>query len=157
PEVVNAIIYGNVYGILSRRVHGPGPVSAPPVAVRNSVITNNTSGLDSHEGCGPWCCGQFCSTCYGSDSIDLNYSDLWSNQNNVSGCVGITGGAGLISENPQYVSPPDDFHLQSTSICIDSGAPTDAPDHDLDGNPRPLNGDGINSAEFDMGAYEFAG
>src|SRR5262249_51826040 len=87
---------------------------------------------------------------------DLSYSDVWNNTVPSTCGIEVVNGAGVISENPQYVAPSADLHLQSTSVCIDSGIPTDAPDHDLDGNPRPLNGDGINGAEFDMGAYEFA-
>src|SRR5690606_29039658 len=39
---------------------------------------------------------------------------------------------------------------------IDSGTATGAPNHDFDGVTRPLDGDGINGAAQDMGAFEFA-
>lgn len=42
------------------------------------------------------------------------------------------------------------FHLASGSVCIDRGTPTDAPDHDLDGDARPL------GAGIDVGADEVA-
>jgi cysteine-rich repeat protein len=54
------------------------------------------------------------------------------------------------------VAAPANLKLQSTSVCIDAGTATGAPIHDFDGVARPLNGDGINAAEFDMGAYEYA-
>src|SRR5262249_8545439 len=55
--------------------------------------------------------------------------------------------------NPQYVSASD-LHLQSTSVCIDAGT-AGSPAHDLDGVTRPLDGDGIGGAAWDVGAYEY--
>jgi parallel beta-helix repeat protein len=54
-----------------------------------------------------------------------------------------------VSANPQFVSPPTDLHLQSTSPAIGkaNGSATDEPTTDADGLSR--------SAPFDIGAYEF--
>ena len=41
-----------------------------------------------------------------------------------------------------------DFHLLAGSPCIDRGTPEEAPDHDLDGDPRPQ------GAAVDVGADE---
>ncbi len=42
----------------------------------------------------------------------------------------------------------DDYHLSPTSPAVDSGTSSQAPDHDLDGDPRP------SGTGFDVGAYE---
>ena len=66
---------------------------------------------------------------------------------------------GNIQQNPLFVDAENgDFHLQSTSPCIDTGT-NDAPhlpDTDKDGKPRIIDGDGDEIAIVDMGAYEFA-
>src|SRR5207342_1326652 len=87
--------------------------------------------------------------------VDVTYSDVWNNTgSNYSG--GIAPGPGGLSANPQYVSASD-WHLQPSSVCIDSGGVTTATSHDLELVTRPQDGDGIadsDGSEYDMGAYE---
>ncbi|UCH35072.1 MAG: hypothetical protein JSV65_01600, partial [Armatimonadota bacterium] len=48
------------------------------------------------------------------------------------------------------------WHLPAGSLCIDAGTSTNAPPHDFDpGGMRPVDGDGSNSDEWDIGADEF--
>ncbi len=59
-------------------------------------------------------------------------------------------GTGNITANPLFVNAgAGDFHLTSTSPCIDAGAEDGAPDVDFDGTPRPQ------GAGVDIGAYEY--
>ena len=39
---------------------------------------------------------------------------------------------------------------------IDAGDPLNAPDHDIDGILRPIDGDALNGSEYDIGAHEYA-
>lgn len=55
--------------------------------------------------------------------------------------------------NPQLDSA---FHLNSNSSAVDAGTRTDAPDHDFDGQPRPMVGSS-GLFRFDIGADEFTG
>jgi len=65
-------------------------------------------------------------------------------------------GATNIDDNPLFVDPPgDDYHLQSGSPCIDKGTNTGAPTDDIEGNPRPIDGDRDDIDVTDMGAYEY--
>jgi hypothetical protein len=61
------------------------------------------------------------------------------------------GGAGNITQNPQFADMANgNFHLASTSPCIDAGVvqPWMTNAQDLDGNPR------VSGASVDIGAYE---
>nr|WP_204355016.1 choice-of-anchor Q domain-containing protein [Bradymonas sediminis] len=112
------------------------------VEVYNSLATNNSNvGLESSKSPG---------TC----RINASYSNAWGNG---SGDLSrISARDGMRSANPQYVDAANgDFRLQPSSVAIDSGTDIGAPAHDIDGAARPFNGDGINGAEYDMGAYEF--
>lgn len=65
-------------------------------------------------------------------------------------------GVGNIQADPLFVDPGgDDFHLQSSSPCIDTGTNVGAPPIDLEGRIRPWDGDGDLTAVVDMGAYEY--
>ncbi len=55
--------------------------------------------------------------------------------------------------NPQLDSA---FHLNSNSPAVDAGTRTNAPDHDLDGQSRPMVGSS-GLFRFDIGADEFTG
>ncbi|MBU0679132.1 MAG: PKD domain-containing protein, partial [Verrucomicrobia bacterium] len=70
---------------------------------------------------------------------------------------GLPGGTGCITNDPQFVNPAAyDLHLQASSPCIDAGTNVAFIDADLDGLPRPLDGDADGTNKYDMGCYEFA-
>jgi hypothetical protein len=59
--------------------------------------------------------------------------------------------------NPNFVGAPNDFNLSALSIlAIDKGENlTGLVDTDLEGRARPIDGDGIQGAAWDIGPYEF--
>jgi len=71
---------------------------------------------------------------------------------NINNCIkGWSGkGVGIINDNPQFVSE-NDFHLQASSPCINTGTNMSYvfSSTDLDGNPR------LSGERVDIGAYEF--
>ncbi|AKT39088.1 DUF4215 domain-containing protein [Chondromyces crocatus] len=136
-RVINSTVYAN--STTGLYVRGATNASLT-VHVTNSIFTSNGTGI-------------FRYTTSGNPTVNVTYSDVWSNTTNYTN---VTAGTGSISANPLYVGASD-LRLQSTSLCIDAGTPSGAPNVDFDGNPRPLDGDGINGAAFDMGAYEFVG
>jgi MYXO-CTERM domain-containing protein len=136
-SVVSSTIHQNgSYGVYV----DAGSASSASVDIKNSIITNHTST------------GVF-RNANATTSVAITYSDVWGNGSNY---VNVAAGAGCISQNPLYVSPPADLKLQMGSVCIDAGTSAGAPTSDFAGVVRPLDGDGINQAEFDMGAYEYA-
>jgi cysteine-rich repeat protein len=129
-SVANCSINANGnYGIRSAGSNGS-------ITITNSIITNHTSvGVYRPD----------------SSTFSISYSNVWNNPTNV--WSGITS-SNLLSANPLYVSSTN-LRLQSTSVCIDAGTATGAPTRDILGTTRPLDGDGINGNQFDMGTYEF--
>ncbi len=67
-----------------------------------------------------------------------------------------TNGVGNLTNQPAFQNAAaGDYHLGYGSPCIDAGINLGALiTSDLDGRPRPLDGDGDGVAAFDMGAYE---
>ncbi|HSA22055.1 MAG TPA: PKD domain-containing protein, partial [Myxococcota bacterium] len=83
-------------------------------------------------------------------SYSASYNDVWGNGNNGN------AGSSSITEDPMFVNVVEpNLHLLDSSPCIDTGTATGAPDHDLEGQPRPLQGREVGSPIHDMGAYEF--
>ncbi|MBU1752240.1 PEGA domain-containing protein, partial [bacterium] len=147
PTITNNIISGNNNGIycessssptitnntLSGNVHGICCHCSSPTITNNIISENSSYGI-------------YCN----SSSPLINYNDVWGNSgDNYYGC---SAGTNDISVNPQFIAGGD-FHLQSSSPCINSGTNTapSIPSTDKDSNPRIANG------TVDMGAYEFQG
>jgi len=101
--------------------------------VRNSILYSNGDGDLS---------------CDAEATCTVEYSDLehaWA-------------GTGNISSDPLFADQANgDYHLLEGSPCIDAASPDYMPDHDIDGEPRPVDGDGDGSALPDMGADELFG
>ncbi len=71
------------------------------------------------------------------------------------------GGTGNISSDPELVDPANgNFHLLSTSPCIDAGCAVSDLFQDFEGDPRPMDGTSEprgDGSDYDIGADEFPG
>jgi parallel beta-helix repeat protein len=170
PTVVNNIIVGNTataYGsaiswMTSDSDRGPLVVNNT-MAGNTGMSTVNADGFDAAArltnnlivGSGPSPvvrCGDF---------NDLNppvitYNDVVSTDGGprYGGiCTERTGTAGNISAAPLWRATGD-YHLAAGSPGIDAGTGTGAPATDVDGDARPLDGNGDGTAVLDMGADE---
>ncbi|MBU0456488.1 MAG: right-handed parallel beta-helix repeat-containing protein, partial [Gammaproteobacteria bacterium] len=133
PLITNNTIAGNTqYGIYCNK-------SSP--FIYNNIITENGTTNTSYYGI------------YndGSGNPTINYNCVWGNgsptTHNYYGC---SAGTHDISFNPQFIAGAD-FHLGSSSPCIDAGSNTAPaiPSTDKDGKSRIVNG------TVDIGAYEY--
>ena len=160
----NPPIYGQVhlYNCLSynntEETAGGGGIN---VGGANSIVSNClVSGNNSYAGI-ILCSGSsvtikntiFYKEHY-SISADSDTSGLTFDASNVifgcssNGALSSAAAAQAKSFDPQFVGATD-FHLQSTSPCIDAGVTVSGVTTDFDSNPRP-SGNG-----FDIGPYEF--
>ncbi|MBU1600232.1 right-handed parallel beta-helix repeat-containing protein [bacterium] len=152
PNITNNTISGNSDdGICCR--YSSSPTITNNTISRNSgkgiycgdsspLITNNTiteNGITSLYGCGIY---------VNSGDPSINYNCIWGNGNN--NYYDCSAGPNDISANPQFIGGGD-YHLRSSSPCIDKGLNTASgiPDKDKDGKPRIANG------TVDIGAYEY--
>lgn len=166
PSIVNNVITGN-----TADSSGGGGISCHYSSnpnITNNVITGNTasqdgSGITLYFTSAPVITNNIiCNNSGGSAGIfayqsspTINYCDVWNNSTaNYYGC---SAGTGCISADPLFVNASSgDYHLQTSSPCIDTGdnfAPA-IPAYDFDGNPRIIDGNNDGSAVVDLGPFE---
>ncbi|MBC8422446.1 MAG: right-handed parallel beta-helix repeat-containing protein, partial [Chloroflexi bacterium] len=119
-----------------------------PATLMNVTVSDNDGGILFNP--------QFSATLRITNSIIYNNGhSLWSSdagtvQVAYSDVEGGWPGTGNIDADPRFVDPASgDYHLQPGSPCIDAGTSAGAPDHDFEGDPRPM------GAGVDMGADEY--
>ena len=138
-NIVNNIAESNDCGI---SVYG-----CSPTILNNTIVDNSNYGV----------------SCVDSPSPRIVNNIIWRNGDDLNGCTATYSdisdcdlGTGNISVNPMFADASGgDYHLQSSSLCIDAGTNTGAPSEDIEGNARPQDGDEIGGAVTDMGAYEY--
>jgi len=156
PDISNNFVEGNDFGIVTWNqsiayIHNNvvvnnnfgGITLNTNATVINNTISNCRIGINDGGGYGPTVMNNIITdnSLYGVYAVGtqpvLTYNDVWNNATNYHNC---SPGTGSISQDPQYVDPPNDYHLQSGSPCIDAGNPA-AQYNDPDGSRN------------DMGAY----
>jgi len=131
---------------------------APLSHVTNNVISNVLDGWGIRWGTASgWTISynDFCNNSRGafSDYREGLADTTWGENLNGIPCDSFYN----IFRDPMFMDPQaGDFHLLSTSPCIDAGnnAVPNLPPVDFDGNPRIVDGNGDDSAVVDMGALE---
>jgi len=82
------------------------------------------------------------------------YNNVWMNL--VAHYSGVYAGATNLSVDPHLRDPVnEDYHLEAGSPLVDAGATDEAPSADLDGESRPIDGNGDGIAIADIGADEY--
>ena len=109
-----------------------GILSDSPLTLTNNIIMGHTTGVSLTA----------------VVSVNSSYNDYWAN---ADPALGYSLGPSDIIVNPLLAS---NYHLTAGSPLIDAGTPTNAPDHDIDGEPRPSVGTS-GQPRFDIGADEW--
>jgi FG-GAP repeat protein len=108
--------------------------SQSPVTLTNSIILSHAVGVNIQGGA----------------TISATFSDFY---NNITNTVGFALDSSNLLGNPDLDAT---FHLNSGSPAIDAGTHTNAPNHDIDGEPRAMIG-ASGLFRIDIGADERSG
>jgi hypothetical protein len=122
--------------------------------VDNTIFWNNRVGVGVNDDL-PGMGGESAQISLHSGSV------LTINHSLVEGWTGSFGGIGNIGDDPLFIDEAGgNLRLTEDSPAVDAGNNAAVPPdllHDLDGNPRIVDGDGDEIAVVDMGVYEFNG
>lgn len=138
-QVDNAPVWDNtgMVRVSNSIIWDEGPL--PNMAPNSTVEPTQIEGYGSVYGC------------------DVSYSDLMSLNSAAVTPVAVEG-PGVISTDPLFADlEAGDLELGTDSPCVDTGSDLQgtAPDHDIVGAARPIDGDGDGDAAWDMGAFEY--
>ncbi len=139
PAIINNTFVGNSAGIFGGGIFN---LKGSPI-IGNNIIANNTAlssgGIHNHDG-----------------SPINDYNNFWGNTPN--DYYNLAPGAHDIHEDPLLADPTaGDYHLLTSSPCIDAGDPSTPLGADLDGDSRPFDGNEDEQAIADIGADELSG
>ncbi|MFQ5812108.1 MAG: invasin domain 3-containing protein [Anaerolineae bacterium] len=136
PAITNNTIIGNSAAIFGGGIFN---LRGSPIIGNNIVVYNTASssgGIHNHDG-----------------APISDYNDVWGND--PDDYYNLTPGAHDIHEDPLLADPlGGDYHLLTSSPCVDAGDPATPPGTDFDGDPRPLDGNDDGQAVADIGADE---
>ena len=150
PIITNCILFSNMAGD-----DGGGiDCNASSAAITNCTIVCNVSSKTNGGG------GIHCQS---SSFVTITNCIFWDNSPTEMSALGSTlplvsysdiqdacyGCSNTINTDPLFVGG-DDYHLTSSSPCIDAGKSDRAPATDIDGNARPQ------GVGYDMGAHEYS-
>jgi hypothetical protein len=117
------------------------PLAAPAVVtLTNNIVVSNVYGIGRLDT---------------GVTVNLLHNDVWGNS--AADYAGLSPGASDIAADPRLASLAEGGHrLLTGSPCLDAGTETGAPPTDIEGDPRPADGDGDGFAVSDIGADEAA-
>jgi len=150
----NCVVSGNSAPFRSYDVDEPGPLGGGAYGgtLNNCTLTDNSAddggGADQSR-------LNNCIVYFNIAPQRANYANVVLNYSCTTPQP--TSGVGNITNEPAFVNfAAGNYRLHPDSPCIDAGTNLSASiTNDLDGRPRPLDGNGDGLAAFDMGAYEY--
>ena len=114
------------------------------ITLKNNIVWGNTAPIGADIGA---------TQSTGTTTVSASFSDI----SVVFFDPGTyTAGPSNINADPLFVNAASgNYHLSSTSVCIDGGTDAGAPPADYEGEIRPVDGDGDTVARTDIGADEY--